>query len=49
MMDRFDFIVIATSHLHHVGFTIAKEDDSYKWRKELYIERLDCVLDMEKR
>ncbi len=45
--DRFDFIVIATTHMH-MRFVMKPEDmESAKRRATLWVERLDRVLDME--
>ncbi len=44
--DKFDFIIVPTTHLHFTGFTVEKEDSSIERRAELYAERLDKVLDM---
>lgn len=46
--DEFDFVIIPTTHLHMNGFTIAEEDlDSTKRRAQLWVERLEAVLDMD--
>ncbi len=45
-MDRFDFIIIPTTHLHMKGFTI-EEDATLEDRATAYVERLDAVLDMD--
>lgn len=47
VMDKFDFIVVPTTHLHMTGFTIDPEDDPVERRKELYIQRMDKLLDMD--
>lgn len=45
--DRFDFVVIPTTHLHMKGFTITEEDaGSLERRAQLWISRLDGLLDM---
>ncbi len=46
MMDNFDFIIIPTTHLHMVGDTVAKEATSVEERAEVYVKRLDKLLDM---
>ncbi len=46
-MDKFDFIIIPTTHLHMMGFTIDPSDTSLPRRAEKYIERLDGVLEMD--
>lgn len=44
----FDFIIIPTTHLHMIGFTIAEADkDSLDRRAELWVERLDQLLDRD--
>lgn len=46
--DDFAFIIIPTTHLHMEGFTIDAADvNSHKRRAELWISRLDAVLDMD--
>ena len=46
--DDFSFIIIPTTHLQMRGFTIAEEDaNSHKRRAQLWIDRLDAVLDMD--
>ena len=45
-MDRFDFIIIPTTHLHMRGFTI-DENASLADRATAYVERLDAVLNMD--
>lgn len=46
-IDKFDFIVVPTTHLHMRGFTIAHEDDSYEKRAELWVKRFDAFLNMD--
>lgn len=47
-MEEMDFIVVPTTHIHMVGFTVSEEDSkSVKRLAELWIERLDAVLDMD--
>jgi len=45
--DLFDFIVIPTTHLHMMGFTLGKEDDALENRARLWVERLDALLNMD--
>ena len=45
--DQFDFVIIPTTHMHMGGFVIEWEDDSVERRAELYIKRLDALLDMD--
>ncbi len=43
--DDFDFIIIPTTHLHMMGFTIDEADDSTEARAGLWVKRLDHLLD----
>ncbi len=45
--DRFNFIIIPTTHLHMDGFTIEWGDASLERRAELWVDRLDTVLNMD--
>lgn len=45
--DAFDFVVVPTTHMHFMGFTIAQEDDTYEKRAELWIKRIDALLNMD--
>ena len=45
--DKFDFVVVPTTHLHMKDFTIAKEDNSYEKRAKLWIQRFDALLNMD--
>lgn len=46
--DRFDFVIIPTTHLHMDGFTISAEDiPSLERRAELWVTRFNGVLDMD--
>lgn len=45
--DKFDFIIVPTTHLHMTGFTIAEEDMTIPGRARRYVERLDALLDMD--
>ena len=44
--DEFDFVVIPTTHLHMMGFTLNKEDDSIERRANLWVSRLEALLNM---
>jgi len=46
-LDEFAFIIIPTTHLHMMGFTLDEKDDSYDSRARLYVERFDRLLDMD--
>lgn len=46
--DLFDFVIIPTTHLHMNGFTLSEKDaKSPQRRAELWVERLDAVLNMD--
>lgn len=46
--DRFDFIVIPTTHFHFLNFTVAEEDlATPEHRARLWLRRLNAVLDMD--
>lgn len=45
--ERFDFIIIPTTHMH-MRMVVKEEDfESFERRAELWVERLDAVLDMD--
>ena len=45
--EDFAFVIIPTTHLHMTGFTISEEwADSHEKRAELWVKRLDALLDM---
>lgn len=44
--DRFDFIIIPTTHLHMSGFTCRGDEDAEE-RARLWVSRFDGVLDMD--
>lgn len=46
-LDKFDFIVIPTTHLHMVGYTIPQEISSPEQKAEYWLKRLNGVLDMD--
>lgn len=46
MYDKFDFIIIPTTHLHMDGFT-CRGDENAEERARLWVSRFDGVLDME--
>ena len=45
-MDKFDFIIIPTTHMHMEGFTV-KHGATIAERAEAYVKRLDAVLHMD--
>ena len=46
-IDKLDFVIIPTTHLHMNGFTIAEEDRTVEKRTELYVWRFNHLLDMD--
>jgi len=46
MFDRFDFVIIPTTHLHMNGFTV-RGDETTEERTKLWIDRFDAVLNMD--
>lgn len=46
-LDKFDFIVVPTTHLHFMDFTISQEDNSYESRAKIWIARFDALLNMD--
>ena len=46
-LDKFDFIIVPTSHLHMTGFTIEESMKSAKERAKFYMERNHALLDMD--
>lgn len=45
--DKYDFIVIPTTHLHMMHFTLDMADNSIESRAELWVKRLDALLDKD--
>lgn len=47
-MEKLDFIVIPTTHLHMTGWTLSEEDAvSLKRRSELWVTRFEALLNMD--
>lgn len=46
-MEKFEFVIISTTHLHMEGFTIDDNVDSIEERARIYINRLDALLSMD--
>ena len=46
-LDKFDFIVVPTSHLHMATFTIEEGDVDPHRRAELYMKRNHALIDMD--
>lgn len=46
-IDKFDFVIVSTTHLHMCGFTITEEDyySSLERHKQIYLDRIECLLD----
>ncbi len=42
--EKFDFIIIPTTHMHMMGFTLTEADDTLERRKELYLLRMEELL-----
>lgn len=45
--NKFDFVIIPTTHLHMLDFTIDRKDFSVENRARLWVERFEAVLDMD--
>lgn len=46
--DRFDFVIIPTTHLHMTGFTITEEDaQSVEKRAQLWVSRFEGLLNQD--
>lgn len=45
--DKFDFIIIPTTHLHMIGFTIDEDQLNREGRRNAYINRIEAVLAMD--
>ena len=45
--ELFDFIIIPTTHLNMMGFTLDEEDDTLERRAQLYVRRFAKLLDMD--
>ena len=46
--ELFDYIIISTTHLHRVGFTVDEKDlETPAHRARIWVKRLEAVLDME--
>lgn len=46
-LDKLDFVIVPTSHLHMIGVNIAPEDTSVDRRAEYYMARNHALLDMD--
>ena len=45
--DRFDFVIVPTTHLHMTGFTIDEEDKPIPRRAAVYVKRFEALLSMD--
>lgn len=45
--DKFAFVVIPTTHLHMMGFTLTERDSASEKRAELWVKRLDSLLSLD--
>lgn len=46
--DRFDFVIIPTTHMHMQGFTLTEEEgNTVKKRADLWVKRLDALLEKD--
>ena len=46
--DKFDFIIVPTTHLQFLGFTISESDyNSTEKKAKQWVDRLDALLDMD--
>lgn len=46
-IDKFDFVIISTTHLHMEGLTIDSADKTLERRAVRYVERFEALLDMD--
>lgn len=46
-LDKFDFIIVATDHLHLEGITVETNDLSHSQRAERYVQRFQALLDAD--
>lgn len=47
VFDKFDFVIIPTTHLHMMTFTIDPVQDSIEGRAEIYVKRFNAVLEKD--
>ena len=47
MINELDFIVVPTTHLHFVGFTIDEKDTSLERRADIFVKRFEKLLDAD--
>ena len=45
--DKFDFVLVSTTHLHLDGFTVSPLVNTKEERAKLYVERMERVLSMD--
>ena len=46
-MDKLDFIIVPTTHMHMTGVTVSKEDSTISGLTRLYVERIHALLNMD--
>lgn len=46
-IDKFDFVIVPTTHLHMTGFTIDEEDKPIPRRAAVYVKRFEALLSMD--
>ena len=46
-LDKFDFIIVPTTHMHMMGFAIDEADNSIERRAVKWVERFDALLDAD--
>lgn len=44
VMNELDFVIVPTTHLHMMGFTLDEADDTVERRAELYVKRFEALL-----
>ena len=47
VMEKLDFVIIPTTHLHMMGFTLDEEDDSIERRAALWVKRFEKLLEYD--
>lgn len=45
--DRFDFVIVPTSHMHMLGVTLYERDFTIEGLTRLYVERIEALLGMD--
>ncbi|MBR5507327.1 MAG: hypothetical protein IKV88_04705 [Clostridia bacterium] len=47
LIDKFEFIIISTTHMHMTGFTVDEKDSSVERRAFLYLERIRKLMEKD--